>query len=294
MREAELERGTEMTKPIELGELKLHVLSDGGLRLDGGAMFGVVPRAVWEKTNPPDERNRVALGLNPVLVETPGELVLIDTGVGDKGDEKFNDIYGIERPGTLAGSLGDAGFAPKDVTIVINTHLHFDHAGGNTGLTPAGKLAPVYPGARYVVQAGELSAAQSPNERTRASYRPEDFMPLKEARVLETIDGDGEVTPGVSVFRTGGHNRDIQLVRISSEGRTAVFLTDLIPTATHLSYPFIAGYDLFPLEVLEAKKAVIEGAAEDRWLLLFYHDPLVRAGYVSIEGGKPRLEPAGG
>lgn len=272
---------------MELGKFKIHVLSDGFFRLDGGAMFGVVPRPIWEKTNPPDEKNRVLLGLNPVLVETPKDLVLLDTGMGDKGDEKFNSIYGVERSPTLGESIREAGFTEEDVTIVINTHLHFDHAGGNTLVGPDGSSLPAFPGARYIVQAGEVQAALHPNERTKASYRPGDFMPLKDAGILETIDGDGEITEGVMVFRTGGHNRDIQLVSVASEGRMAVFLSDLIPTTAHLNYPYIAGYDLFPTDVLDVKKNLIKKAIEEKWLLLFYHDPEKKAGYVRLIDGKP-------
>lgn len=218
---------------MKLGSIDIFSVSDGEFRLDGGAMFGVVPRAIWEKTNPPDEKNRVTLGLNPLLVRTSEANILVDTGIGGKGDEKFNSTYGVDRKKTLKGSLKDKGLAPEDIDIVICTHLHFDHAGGNT-VVEGGRLVPAFPKARYMVQRGEWEAAMSPNERTRASYRPIDFVPLMDAGVLELIEGDGEVAKGVSVFRTSGHNRDIQLVAVRSEGKTAVFLGDIIPTTTHL------------------------------------------------------------
>lgn len=276
---------------LDFGLMKIFSVSDGAFRLDGGAMFGVVPRAIWEKTNAPDEKNRVTLGLNPLLVQSEGRNILIDTGIGDKGGEKFNSLYAVDKKRTLTGSLAGVGLKPGDIDIVICTHLHFDHAGGNTTLEN-GTLMPAFPNARYIVQRGEWEAATSPNERTRASYRPEDFQPLMDAGVLELIEGDGEIVKGISVFRTSGHNRDIQLVAIRSEGRTAVFLGDIIPTTTHLKLPFIMGYDLFPLDTLKAKKEILTQAAEDRWLLVFEHDPSATMGYVSFKDGSPEFEKA--
>lgn len=276
---------------MDFGEFELYSLSDGFFRLDGGAMFGVVPRAIWEKTNPPDGKNRILLGLNTLLVRTKNDNILIDTGIGGKGDERFNSIYGVERDITLNGSLSEFGLREDDITIVINTHLHFDHAGGNTKWED-GKAVPVFKNARYIVQRGEWEAAISPNERTRASYRPEDFVPVRDNGQFELIEGDSEIVKGVSVFRTSGHNRDIQLIRIESSGKTAVFLSDIIPTASHLRYPFIMGYDLFPLETLEVKKKLIEAAVRERWLLFFEHDPKTKSGYVTLEEGVPVIEKA--
>lgn len=276
---------------IEIGKVQITPLSDGTFRLDGGAMFGVVPKPLWEKSSAPDEANRVLLAVRPLLIKTGDEVVLVDTGIGDKGDEKFRSIYSPESSPTLVESLSRAGVSPGDVTMVINTHLHFDHAGGNTERCPEGGWAPAFSRARYVVQRGELEAALDPNERTRASYRPEDFVPVKEAGGFELVEGEAEVAPGVEVFRTPGHNRDIQLVKITSGGRTAVYLSDTIPTAAHLNYPFIAGYDLYPLETLKAKKEIIERAAKDRWLLVFAHDPVHAAGFVEIDGTRPVLKP---
>ena len=275
---------------MDFGEFEIFPVSDGTFRLDGGAMFGVVPRTLWEVSNPPDEKNRVLLGLNPLLIKAGGEKILVETGIGGKGDEKFRSIYGIERNPGLGGSLRKIGLIEEDVSIVINTHLHFDHAGGNTLAGAGGALRPAFPRARYIVQRGEFEKAMSPNERERASYRAEDFVPVKEAGLFELIDGDREITKGVSVFRAPGHNRDIQLVKIESGGRTAVVLSDIIPTAAHLKYPWIAGYDLFPLETLRIKKEIVEKAAAGGWLLFFFHDPQVKAGHVRLEDGGPVVE----
>ena len=274
---------------MEFGLMNIFPVSDGSFRLDGGAMFGGVPRAIWEKTNPPDEKNRVTLGLNPLLIQSEGKNILVDTGIGDKGGKKFNSLYGVEKNRTLTGSLVELGLKPDDIDIVICTHLHFDHAGGNT-VREKRELRPAFPNARYIVQRGEWEAATNPNERTRASYRPEDFLPLMDAGVLELIEGDGEIAKGVAVFRTSGHSRDIQLVSIRSEGRTAVFLGDIIPTTTHLKLPYIMGYDLFPLDTLKAKKEILTQAAHDRWLLIFEHDPVATMGYIRFIDGNPEFE----
>jgi len=272
-----------------LGDFEIHPVSDGHFRLDGGAMFGVVPRTLWEKTNPPDDKNRILLGLNPLLIKTPDLNIIVDTGIGPRWDEKNKAIYGIDRKPTLHESLEKLGITEDDIDIVINTHLHFDHAGGNTVIRD-GKTVPAFKSAKYVVQKGEWDDAMDPNERTRASYRPEDFVPVKEAGLFELIEGDKVITEGVKVFRTGGHNRNIQLVRVDSKGETAVFLGDMIPTVSHLNYPYIMGYDLFPVETLKVKKEIIEKASEGRWLLAFEHDPDSRMGYVTIKDGKPEFE----
>ncbi|MCC6502973.1 MAG: MBL fold metallo-hydrolase [Deltaproteobacteria bacterium] len=276
---------------MDFGKMKIFPVSDGAFRLDGGAMFGVVPRTIWEKKNAPDALNRVSLGINALLIQTGSRNILVDTGIGDKGSEKFNSIYGIEKRETLAFSLSTIGVSPKDIDTVICTHLHFDHAGGNT-VSEGGVFRPAFPNARYIVQRGEWEAATNPNERTRASYRPEDFLPLLDAGQIEFIEGDGEVAKGVAVFRTSGHNRDMQLVSIRSQGRTAVFLGDIIPTTAHLHLPYIMGYDLFPLETLKAKKEILSQAAAEKWLLIFEHDPDAKMGYVTLKHESPVFEKA--
>ncbi len=275
---------------MDLGDFKLYSLSDGAFRLDGGAVFGIVPKTLWEKTSNPDELNRIALGINPLLIMTGADNILVDTGIGDKWDDRSRSIYAIDRTATLTGSLAGEGLKPSDITVVINTHLHFDHAGGNTFIGPGGALRPAFPNARHIVQRGEWEAANAPNERTRASYRQDDFLPVMKEGLLELVEGDKEVVPGVSVFRTSGHNRDIQLVRISSGDSSAVYLSDIIPTVAHLRYPYIMGYDLFPLDTLRAKKEILERASRERCLLVFGHDPAAAMGFVRIEEDRPVFE----
>jgi len=282
-----------------VGGLRCHTLETGLQRLDGGAMFGVVPKPLWEKRAPPDERNRIPLAMRCLLVEHPDGLVLVDTGVGDKDDAKFHDIYGIENRGPggqtrLDLALAKLGFTPADVRLVVNTHLHFDHAGGNTRLT--GEAAPfldtgefgaepAFPNATYVVQRGELEFARRTNERTRASYIPRNFEPVSVANRWRLFNGDGDVVPGLSLRVTPGHVPYHQSVVVRDAGETAVFLADLIPTAAHLPLPWIMGYDLEPLKTLESKRALLRDAVAGGWLLVFEHDPAIALGRLE-EGTK--------
>lgn len=275
---------------MRFGTFEIHSVSDGFFRLDGGAMFGVVPRVLWEKTNPPDDKNRILLGLNPLLIITERKKIIVDTGISNKGDEKFNSMFAVDRKQTLEESLSKLKLSVSDIDIVVNTHLHWDHAGGNTTKGADGKIIPTFPRARYIIQKGEWEDAIKPNERTRASYRKEDFLPIQESGQMELIDGEKEIEKGVKIIKIPGHNRHFQTVTFSSEGKTGLYLGDLIPTIAHISYPYIMGYDLFPLETLEAKKNIIQKAAEENWLLVFEHDPKVRMGYVRMEDGKPVLK----
>ncbi len=272
---------------MEFGDFKLYSLSDGCFRLDGGAVFGVVPKVMWQKQNPPDENNRVLLGLNPMLICKGNLRIIVDTGIGNKFDNKFKGIYGIDKTTTLHESLEYIGLTEKDISIVINTHLHFDHAGGNTVNSADGGVKPSFPNARYIVQSGEWEDALASNDRTNASYLLEDFIPVMETGQFELIDGNQEIEEGVSVFKTSGHNKHIQLVKIDSKGKSAIYLSDIIPTTTHLQYPYITGYDLYPLETLKIKEEIIEAAVEENWLLIFEHDPQFKMGYVGMEGDKP-------
>ncbi len=262
------------TERIRLGDFDIFGLREGFFRLDGGAMFGVVPKNLWEKVSPADSENRIRLGLNSLLVKTPEALVLVETGIGTKSDQKFAGIYGLDlRPG-LVPALEAAGFRAGDVDFVINSHLHFDHCGGNTRRAEAGRLAPTFPRARYVIQKGEWEAATHPNERDRASYLADNFVPLREAGLLDLVDGDREVTPGIEVVVSPGHTRRHQSVVVRSAGQTLYFLGDLVPTAAHVRLAYIMSYDLYPLETLDTRKRLYEQAAAGGWLLGFVHDPI--------------------
>jgi glyoxylase-like metal-dependent hydrolase (beta-lactamase superfamily II) len=283
-----------LARPFQLGQFRCHLLEAGMQRLDGGAMFGVVPRSLWAKRVPPDERNRIPLAMRCLLVEHADGLVLVDTALGNKEDAKFHEIYGIENAGLegatqLEDALAQAGFLPKDVRWVVNTHLHFDHAGGNTTLDPElvndprRHVRPAFPNATYVVQRQELEFARHTNERTRASYLPPNFEPVAAAGRWRLTEGDGEILPGISVRLTPGHVPWHQSVVLSSQGETAVFLGDVIPTSAHLPLPWIMGYDLEPLRTLESKRALLRDAAAGGWWLIFEHDPQVAAGRAVAE-----------
>lgn len=284
---------------FHVGGLRCFTLEGGRQKLDGGAMFGVVPKPLWSRRIAPDERNRIPLALRCLLVEHPDGLVLIDTGLGNKEPQKFLDIYGVENRGSsgatqLEDSLLDLDYRPEEIKWVINTHLHFDHAGGNTmadrrdGGTAGGnegaEFALAFPHATYVVQGRELEFARHTNERTRASYLSHNFEPVAAAGRWKLLDGDVEVLPGISVRVTPGHVPFHQAVLIQDQDETAVFLGDLIPTAAHLPLPWIMGYDLEPLRTMESKRALLEDAAEGNWRFVFEHDPTVAFGTVKREG----------
>ena len=272
-----------------LGELELVPLLDGYFRLDGGAMFGVVPKPLWERRAPADDRNRIRLGLRPLLVRG-AKTMIIDAGIGSKMDAKSADIYGIDRTPDVDRSLASAGISAADVDLVLATHLHFDHAGGFTDRTPAGALVPHFERARYVIRRGEWDDAMHAHERNRASYLSENYAPLAEAGVIDFIDGDRTIMPGVRVVRTGGHTMHHQIVMIESAGRTAVFAADLIPTTAHVDVPWIMGYDLYPMDTLAFKRTFVREAIDREYLVFFEHDPDVAAGYIREHNGRPAVE----
>jgi len=279
---------------MKLGALEIYPVADGRFRLDGGAMFGVVPKVLWERCCPADEQNRINLALTCLLIRAHGKNILVDTGLGGKGDAKFQQMYAVDRTPPLLESLKELGLAPGDVHMVINTHLHFDHAGGNT-VSENGGLLPAFPKAKYFVQRGEYDQAVAPNERTKASYRHENITPFELIKQWEFLEGDTELCPGVSVMVTPGHTRHHQSVKIESEGQVAVFLGDLIPTVSHVPLPYVMGYDLYPLQTIETKRWILHRALEEEWLLVFEHDPKVQMGHVRKDlEGKYYLKPFGG
>lgn len=278
--------------PILLGDVRVDIVSDGTFRLDGGSMFGVVPRVIWEKLAPPDARHRIPLGLNCLLVRTPTHTVLVDTGMGDKWDAKFVDVYDLAPPrGRLVDGLAALGVAPADVDVVVYTHLHLDHTGAGTRRTADGLVVPTFPRARHVVQEGEWFAATRPDPRSRPSYREDHFLPLREAGVLDLLDGEREVVPGIRVRLTPGHTAYHQSVIVGGGGRTLCYLGDIIPTTAHLSPTYAMGFDLFPLEVVRQRTVLLEEASEEGWIVVWEHDPLVAAGRVAWDGRRGSVLP---
>ncbi len=276
---------------MQFGDYRIEIIPDTEFRLDGGAMFGVVPRVLWERKCPPDKLNRIKLQMNCVFIETPAEKILIETGIGEKWTEKQTEIYGIFREKTFKQTLFEkTGFEPKDISIVVNTHLHFDHAGGNTinsqqlavssqqlkakhrPITEDRKPTAQFPNARYFVSASEFKAAENPHERDRASYLPENWRPLRESGQLELKPDNYEVVEGLTMQTIRGHSETMQTWKLNRGGETLYGFADLIPTTAHLPYPWIMGYDLFPTETLEFKKKILPQAVKENWLCLFYHD----------------------
>ena len=284
-----------LVERLSVGDLTIHAIQAGGQRLDGGAMFGVVPKPLWEKRIPADERNRIALGMRCLLIEHPSGLILVDTGAGNKENQKFKDIYGIENEGAtgetlLEDGLREIGVNPADVDIVINTHLHFDHAGGNTKVDPDGSLKLSFPNARYFVKRGEYDYALHPNERTAASYFDRNYVPLEGAGKLELVVRERDIVKGIRVVPTPGHTPFHQSVLIESAGQRAFYLGDLVPTHAHLPLPWIMGYDVEPLVTLETKRRILKQAVDEDWLLIFEHDATVAWGRVEHDGKTYRLD----
>ena len=280
---------------ITVGDFRIHALEAGTQQLDGGAMFGVVPKPLWERRIPADERNRIPLALRCLLVEAPQALVLIETGVGNKESAKFRDIYGLDNGGTpdrLHDQIREAGFVPDDVDVVINTHLHFDHAGGNTFRDDEGAVRLAFRRARYHVQLQEWNWAHTLNERIQASYLPHNFDPVMAEQRWTLLDGQAEVLPGIRVLPTPGHCPGHQSVLLHSAGDTACYLGDLVPTFSHLPLPWIMGYDVEPLRTLEAKRDLLQRAVDEHWLLVSVHDPDTSWGRAAGSGDRVVLENA--
>lgn len=280
---------TPLVESRTIGSLRVHAIQAGGQQLDGGAMFGVVPKPLWERRIPADARNRIPLGMRCLLIEHAAGPILIDTGAGNKENAKFQDIYGIENAGAggrtaLEDGLAQVGVKAEDVALVINTHLHFDHAGGNTYLDEGGALRVSFPNARYVVQRGEFEYAMHTNERTAASYFDRNYLPTRESGQLDLIEGDREIVAGIHAMRTPGHTPHHQSLRIESDGETALYLGDLVPTHAHLPLPWIMGYDVEPLVTLESKRRVLAEVEANDWTVIFEHDAAVPWGKIENNG----------
>jgi glyoxylase-like metal-dependent hydrolase (beta-lactamase superfamily II) len=275
---------------MHLGEIEVLYLDGGKFGLDGGAMFGVVPKVLWEKKSPPDEKNRIRMRANSLLVRAANKTIVVETGNGTQWDPKLRAIYAIQDGDPLLDSLAKAGVQPGQVDLVINTHLHFDHAGGNTRLAN-GRVVPTFPRAWYIVQRGELEHAMNPTERDRASYFPENIQAVSNEERWELLEGDQEILPGISVARIPGHNADIQAVKITGGGKTLAFVADLLPTRHHIPLPWIMAYDLYPLQTLETKRLWVRRIVEEGWIVVFGHDPDIAAATLQGRDGKIDCDP---
>jgi glyoxylase-like metal-dependent hydrolase (beta-lactamase superfamily II) len=266
----------------KVGDLELLVLDAGTFRLDGGAMFRVIPRVLWENRCPPDEKNRILLAMRPVLVRAlDGSWVLVESGIGAaRRDAKFKDMFDVRETKPLEASLAEVDVRPEQISKVVVSHMHFDHIGGVLPFTKA----------QLVVQKGELEDAYAGCDLCKASYVEPDWKALKDAGRLVTVDGDAEIAPGISVTRTGGHTRAHQIVRFESKGEKGVFWGDLVPTGAHLRAHYVMAYDLYPVACWQAKKELVPRAVEERWLNVFYHDPVTPFGRIHPDGRDFRVE----
>jgi glyoxylase-like metal-dependent hydrolase (beta-lactamase superfamily II) len=265
---------------LTLGDFELTAVSDGIYHSDGGAFFGVVPKSLWKRKVEVDENNLIPVGLNSIVVRTGDHTVLIETGIGNKGSEKMVKIYG--QPSELLDNLSNAGFAPEDFDIVIDSHLHFDHCGWNT-VRQGDKFVATFPKAQYYVQEGEWKHAHE-NQRDGVSYFTENYDPLVESGQMTLLKGDAEIAPGISVRVYPGHTRDMQAILIQSGGKTACYISDLIPTTAHLDVSWAMAFDLYPLETIESRKRYYAEALPGNWLTLFTHDPKMPWAYVEKDG----------
>jgi len=270
-----------------MGTTELWTISDGSFALDGGAMFGIVPKPLWQRQIAADERNRIPMALRCLLLQTAGRTVLVDTGIGDRWSPKEQDIYGIDHSGQdLLRSLADIGVSAEQVTDVILSHLHFDHAGGVVTRLPDGGVTPTFPSATHHLQRRHRKWSEHASDKDSGSFRLDDFALLERAGMLHFLDGDTEIFDGVDVLVSEGHTVGQQLVRVRGGGETLLFCGDVIPTSAHLRLAWVMGYDLYPLTTIEEKKAILAQAVEEGWILFFEHDPSVAACRVREEGGQ--------
>jgi glyoxylase-like metal-dependent hydrolase (beta-lactamase superfamily II) len=273
-----------------IGDIEVVPIEFGRFRLDGGAMFGVVPKVLWEKVAPADEANRIRMALRGALIRTSSRTILVDTGIGDKGTEKFREIYCVDYSRySIAQSLAALKIGFEEVTDVVLTHLHFDHTGGATKLDSAGTVVPAFPNATYYVQKKQYEWALKPSLRDRVSFLRENFVPLMEKGCLKLVEGEHEIFPGVRTLLVNGHTPGQQLVKVSRGGETLLFAGDLVPMAAHIPLPWIMSYDLSPLVTLEEKEKLLPVIASEGWILIYEHDPDIVASRVEGEGTAFRL-----
>jgi len=273
---------------MKIGKYKLSIIESSFLGLDGGAMFGIVPKPLWEKTNPADEANRIKLSTRHLILESESKKIIIDTGMGNKWDERVKSIYAVDEQYSMNTALAQIGLKAEDITDVILTHLHFDHTGGSTILND-GKLIPAFPNAKYYVQKQNYDWGINPSDRDKGSYLSENFLPLYEEGVLNFISGNSKFDDEIEFIVINGHTFGQQMIKITDASNTILFCADLIPTVSHIPLPYIMGYDLQPLVTLQEKKKYLKLAVDENWKLFFGHDPefalatakIFREGYMS-------------
>lgn len=276
---------------LSFGKYEIFGLRDGFFHLDGGAMFGVVPKALWSKKCKADSENRIKMGLNSLLVKTPEALILIETGAGAYLKKQFYDYYSIKRDPDLLSGLNELDIGAEEIDFVINTHLHFDHCGGNTQKNTQGEFVPAFPNAKYIIQRGEWQVAKNPGYRDGTSYMPRFFMPLEKSGYLVLVDGTEEICKGVEVMLASGHTKYHQCILIRTDEGCVFFLGDMVPTSAHVGLSYIMSYDLYPVETLKNKQKYFDrGIAED-WIFAFNHDAEVFFGKVTKEGSKYKFHP---
>ena len=266
---------------MKLGKFSIDMLDTGVFALDGGAMFGVIPKALWSKAyNPGDEKNRIPLAARPMLIQWDDRKLLIDTGNGDKFNDKFARIYGIDRnKSSIYHVLEQNGIKPEMITDVILTHLHFDHAGGAT-VIKNGKAVPSFPNAKYYIQKEQFKWAENPTEKDRASFQKDNFIPLLSDGLMEFTDGEGEIYPGISVIPMDGHTRAMQVVKIAGDDQVLLYAADLCPTAAHVPVPYVMGYDNFPLTGMAEKRRIFSQAYDEGWIVAYEHDAFKQASVI--------------
>lgn len=274
-----------MAPQLEIGPFRITLVRAGSYWWDGGAMFGVVPRTLWGKHNSFDELNRVEAGFNCFVVDDGAQRCLIETGGGVRHDERSLERMNMTRGVHAVEALAEAGFAAESIHVVINTHLHWDHCGGNTVDTSDGAV-PAFPKARYIVQRGELDHALEQHPRDAVSYRGPNYLPLAEANCLDLLDGEAEVAPGIRVQVAPGHNRDMSIVIVEAGDETWCHLADLAPYAAHITPTWVAAFDLFPLQTIQTKTEIFTRAASEGWWVSFAHDPKVSFARIENSGGK--------
>ena len=258
---------------MKIGKYSVHIIESGYFKLDGGAMFGVVPKPLWERTNPADQENRIKLATRNLLLISDSKKILVDTGIGNKWNDKNKEIYAIDQKSfSLENSLAKINLKPEDITDVILTHLHFDHTGGST-ISKNDKLEPAFPNAVYYVQKQNYQWAVNPSERDKGSYIKENFVPLNETGVLMQIEGEKKLDDEIDFIIVNGHTFGMQMLKLSDSSNTFIYCCDLFPTTSHIPLPYVMGYDLQPLVTVEEKKKILKMAIEEEWKLFFEHDP---------------------